>query len=74
MSDDMPKGAERMVKNLEHQIEMDEPEQFVREALHLISARSDVRWDPVKKGLVALEAELQFMNEPKVNDGSSTSE
>ena len=65
MKEGWPKGAEKMVKNLDMLIEMDEPEAFVREALKLISAQTDVRWDPVKKGLIALEAELQFMNEPK---------
>ena len=61
----MPKGAEKMIKNLDMLIEMDEPEAFVREALRLISESADVRWEPVKRHLLALEAELQFMNEPQ---------
>ena len=65
MSDEMPKGAEKVTKNLDLLIELDEPEAFVRESLKLIGDQTDIRWEPVKKGLIALEAELQFMNEPQ---------
>ena len=60
----MPKGAERVSKHLDLLIELAEPEQFVSETLALIGSRPSPRWDVVKKGLTALEAELQFMNEP----------
>ena len=65
MTEGWPKGAERVTKNLDLLIELDEPEAFVRESLRLIGVQTDVRWEPVKKGLIGLEAELQFMNEPK---------
>ena len=64
MTDDMPRGAERMVKNLEHQIEMDEPEAFVREAIKAIENQDDDRWGSVLNALRKLEAELTAANEP----------
>jgi hypothetical protein len=59
---DMPKGAERVTKDLDLLVELDEPEQFVWAALNAVSNRP--RWKVVTDALLAAEKELAAKNEP----------
>jgi hypothetical protein len=61
---DMPKGAEKMTKNLDMLVELDEPESFVHEAIRVIEVSSDDRWKPVLEALRKIDAKLAASNEP----------
>ena len=63
--DDMPKGAEKVTKNLDMLVQLDQPESFVREAIKAIEANSSDRWKPVLTTLQTLETALAAANEPK---------
>jgi methionyl-tRNA formyltransferase len=60
---DMPKGAERMVKNLEQQIDLDEPEAFVWEAVRA-TANLPGKWVEIHEALLTIEKKLAEANEP----------
>ena len=62
MSDDMPKGAEKVSKNLDLLIEVDEPEQFVWAAVQATSGKP--RWRIVHEALLEIEKKLADANQP----------
>ena len=62
MSDDMPKGAEKVSKDLDLLIEMDEPEQFVGAAVQATSGNP--RWRIVHEALLEVEKKLADANQP----------
>ena len=59
---DMPKGAEKMTKNLDLLIELEEPEQFVWAAVQATSGKP--RFKIVHEALLELEKKLAAANEP----------
>ena len=62
MTEDMPKGAEAVSKNLDLLVEMDEPEQFVWAAVQATSGKP--RFKTVHEALLELEKKLADANEP----------
>lgn len=74
MSDDMPKGADRMTSNLDLLVDMDEPEQFVWAAVQATSGKP--RFKTVYEALLEIEKKLAAENEPSskaaTEDASTT--
>lgn len=66
----MPKGADRMTKNLDLQIEQDEPEQFVWEAVKA-TANLSGKWVEIHEALLALEKKLAEPSQKHDKDESS---
>lgn len=76
MTDDMPKGAEKVSKDLDLLVEMDEPEQFVWAAVQATSGKP--RFKTVHEALLEIEKKLAAENEPSskaaTEDASTTTE